>query len=251
MVKMTEEEKFTFDLQGFLILRGVLSHSECEELSSIADHVMPSNDTDELVRRKGQISLWHEKYLNLIDHPKVLPYLLELLGPRVRLDHDYCFFMKKGGSSTRLHGGPKLVESNFWYHYQDGVMRNGMTVVTWALTDAEQGEGGFACIPGSHKSNFLRSLPLDIALYERQVEYVQQPTIQAGDVLIFTEALIHGTQQWTADHERRALLFKYSPPHASWALKPYNVIDYPKATEQQRRLLAPPSVEEHPLVPVK
>ena len=69
--------------------------------------------------------------------------------------------------------------------------------------------------------------------------------MEAGDVLIFTEALIHGTMPWDADHERRTMLFKYSPPHSTWAKTPYNLDDYPNATEQQKRLLAPPSVEAH------
>jgi len=42
---------------------------------------------------------------------------------------------------------------------------------------------------------------------ERRPHYVVQPEVEAGDVLFFTEALIHGTAPWTASHERRALLF--------------------------------------------
>jgi len=68
-----------------------------------------------------------------------------------------------------------------------------------------------------------------------------QPELLAGDVLIFTEALIHGTAAWKAAHERRTLLYKYSPPHSSWAIQPYDVSRYPNASEQQRRLMAPPS----------
>ena len=40
-------------------------------------------------------------------------------------------------------------------------MRNGLMVVTFFLTHANPGDGGFACIPGSHKSNFVDYLPAD------------------------------------------------------------------------------------------
>ncbi|MCY4531826.1 MAG: hypothetical protein OXC84_05795 [Gammaproteobacteria bacterium] len=88
-------------------------------------------------------------------------------------------------------------------------------------------------------------MPADVAHFERDVDWVVQPPMEAGDVLIFTEALIHGTAEWRANHERRTLLYKYSPPHSTWAKEFYNLADYPDATEHQRRLLAGPSIEAH------
>jgi ectoine hydroxylase-related dioxygenase (phytanoyl-CoA dioxygenase family) len=77
---------------------------------------------------------------------------------------------------------------------------------------------------------------------ERPAHYVRQPAAKAGDLIIFTEALVHGTMAWTAAHERRALLYKYSPGHSSWADTYYDLDDYPDLTEQQRRIMAPPSI---------
>ena len=39
---------------------------------------------------------------------------------------------------------------------------------------------------------------------------------KAGDAIIFTETLTHGTLPWTAAHERRALLYKFSPGTLSY-----------------------------------
>ena len=100
-------------------------------------------------------------------------------------------------------------------------------------------------MPGSHKTNFLELMPGDVAAFDRAVDWVVQPPMEAGDVLIFTEALIHGTAPWAADHERRTFLFKYSPPHSTWAKSFYDRADYPAASEQQQRLMAGPSVEAH------
>jgi ectoine hydroxylase-related dioxygenase (phytanoyl-CoA dioxygenase family) len=70
--------------------------------------------------------------------------------------------------------------------------------------------------------------------------------VEAGDAVIFTEALIHGTIPWTADHERLVLLYKYSPGHSAWMRNYYDLSQYTGLTEQQKRILAPPSVGERP-----
>src|SRR5213596_1449987 len=82
---------------------------------------------------------------------------------------------------------------------------------------AAEGDGGFACIPGTHKSHFLNGIPPEVRRFERKAHYVVQPAVEAGDALFFTEALIHGTMTWSAQHERRALLYKYSPGHSAWS----------------------------------
>ena len=241
----TEEEKFRFDLQGFIVLPGVLTRTECTLLSELSDAAWPRQPGDGAFRRTEAISRWGGEFLNLIDHPCVLPYLVELIGPRLRADHDYCIFMRSGADGQNIHGGPMRYESDHWYHYHDGVMRNGLMVATWVLNDAEPGDGGFVCIPGSHKTNFIDAVPRDVLTQEYRPDYVIQPELRAGDVLLFTEALIHGTATWRGSQERRALLYKYSPPHSSWAKVPYNLQHYPDASPQQQRLMAPASVEDH------
>jgi ectoine hydroxylase-related dioxygenase (phytanoyl-CoA dioxygenase family) len=34
-----------------------------------------------------------------------------------------------------------------------------------------------------------------------------------GDCVIFSEATTHGTLRWDGQHQRRALLYKFSPGH--------------------------------------
>ena len=75
---------------------------------------------------------------------------------------------------------------------ETGTLRNGLSVMTYNLADAPAGAGGFACIPGSHKSNFAPEIPKEVRRFERPAHYVAQPPVEAGDVLFFTEALIHG-----------------------------------------------------------
>jgi ectoine hydroxylase-related dioxygenase (phytanoyl-CoA dioxygenase family) len=242
---LTDEQKFLFDLEGYLVLPGVLRSAECDALNELADRVWPRGADDGLYRRQEAVSLWGQSLVNLMDHPTLLPVMVDLLGSRLRIDHDYCIFMQQGAPSQTIHGGPRRIETDHWYHYADGVMRNGLTVATYALSDCAEGDGGFVCVPGSHKTNFMQYLPPSVREQNAQPHYVRNPPLKKGDVLIFTEALMHGTRAWQADHERRALLYKYSPPHSTWRIEPYDLSRYPDATAQQRRLMAPPGVERH------
>ena len=243
---MTPEEKFTFDLEGYLVVKGVLNPDEVDEVNSLADRVWPGGYDERSIRRVSEVSRWGSSTQRLMDHPGIVPYLAELLGPYVRIDHDYSIFMQKGGSAGRLHGGPAMQggvkAADHWYRYHDGVIRNGLTVFSYCLSHAGTGDGGFGCVPGSHKSNFTDCIPDDVRHWDRRPHYVRQVEAEAGDVIIFTEALVHGTVPWTAAHERRSLLYKYSPGHSSWSQSYYDADAYPDATEQQRRLMAPPSI---------
>ena len=243
---MTPEEKFTFDLQGYLVVKGVLGPAELAALNAIAEQRSAAARDGRPYRRAFRVSAWGPPYQALIDHPRIVPYLVELVGPRFRLDHDFAIFMTKGGTGQELHGGESEENPDHWYRYRDGVMRNGLTVVTFCLTHARAGDGGFCCVPGSHKSHFAESLPDDVRHYRRRPDYVVQPALDAGDVVILTEALVHGTAPWTAGHERRALLYKYSPGHSAWMREYYDAAEYPGVSEQQARILAPPSVGERP-----
>lgn len=241
---MTPEEKFIIDLEGYMVFKNVLTADEVAEMNTFID-----SDSS----RDRRPSLWAEPFKKLIDHPRILPYLLELIGPNVRLDHDYAIFMDKGDRKGGLHGGedggrPGGHEGDHWYKYRDGIMRNGLCVVSYMLADAAEGEGGFACIPGSHKSNFTAAIPADVRNYERWPHYVVQPAVEAGDALFFTEALVHGTIPWSAAHQRRSLLFKYSPGHSAWNSDYPKAEDYGEISERQRRMLLPPSIGRRPRV---
>ena len=240
---MTDEEKFVVDLEGYLVIKDVLSDDEVAEMNAAIDQGS----------LEGPPSLWGEPFKRLIDHPKILPYLIELLGPYVRLDHDYPIFMNSGERRGELHGGeaggrPGGPEGDHWYKYQDGVMRNGLCVMAYNLANVPEGVGGFACIPGSHKSNFLANIPPEVRRLERPAHYVVQPALEPGDVLFFTEAIIHGTMPWRGEHQRRSLLYKYSPGNSAWSGSYYDINRYGELTEQQKRMLLPPSIGNRPRV---
>jgi ectoine hydroxylase-related dioxygenase (phytanoyl-CoA dioxygenase family) len=254
---MNDEERYLFDLMGYLVIEDVLSPSEVAELNALIDRrdpwgEYPRHQRGSLVGEGnlhvGPLHAWEEPFRRLIDHARLRTYLAEIIGPKFRFDHGYAIFMRKGGAQHRLHGGNAPYDPAQYYHWRDGKMHNGLTVVSYALGDVNPGDGGFAAIPGSHKSNL--PCPSHFKTFERTGPWVLQVPQRAGSAIIFTEALTHGTWPWTADAERRSLLYKFSPGHMSWARDYPAAADVPEAdwSAAARQILTPPFVQQRPVV---
>lgn len=242
---MTPEEKFQFDLHGYLHLKSVLMPAELAVLDRLAEEQHSVVREPLAERTVPRVLSWGDECLKLLDHPRVLPYLYGILGSRFRLDHDYGIFMQTGSSRGPLHGSEGGM-SDWWYSCRNGEIRNGLCALIYFLTPARSGEGGFACIPGSHKSQFVADIPRDVRNFERPATYLFQPAVEAGDAVLFTEALVHGTMPWHGASERRILVFKYGPGHCASSENYYDLESMPTLTERQRLLLTPPSLYTRP-----
>ena len=173
------------------------------------------------------------------------------IGESMRLDHDYAILARPGAEGGTLHEGNTPYNPACDYHFRNGKFYNGLVVVSFALADVGAGDGGFCCIAGSHKSNVERppEYGTTASAMEEQGLWLVQPPLAAGDALIFTEALTHGTMPWSGGHERRALFYKYSPGYQSWSNE-YRAADE-EMDETQRRLMEPPYVyRRQPVVEV-
>ena len=111
-------------------------------------------------------------------------------------------------------------------------------MVAWALADAGPRHGGFCCIPGSHKSHYR--LPPQISENFEESPQVVIPEMPAGSVILFSEALTHGTAAWRADHERRTLLYKYCVSHLAWTPRRVEAPTTVELTPRQQILLREP-----------
>lgn len=239
---MTDHERYLFDLQGYLAVPNMLNAEQLAALNAILDErleqaVAPTART----HRFFPLLDWGGPYLDLIDNEPVLPYLEAMLGPGFRLDHEYADIIRvgKGPIGATLHGGGSPFGAPYYYRYSEGRMYNGLCVVAYNLKDVNPGDGGFAAVPGSHKSNI--AFPDDWRELDNTHSIVQPVTGPAGTAIFFTEALTHGTLPWNGADERRTVFFKYSPHALSWAAYFYDADDYPNLTERQRALLEPPN----------
>ena len=104
---MNDEEGYLFDLWGYLVVENVLNNEEIVELKALLDQqTYPEpNNADIYSRRFGSFLEWESgAFRKLLNHPRITPYLKELIGDKFRLDHAYGILMRKGNplKSDRL-----------------------------------------------------------------------------------------------------------------------------------------------------
>ena len=72
---MTPEEKFMFDLEGYLVVKGVLNQDEVKEVNALADRAWPGAYDERGIRRVSDVSRWGAATQRLMDHPGIILYL--------------------------------------------------------------------------------------------------------------------------------------------------------------------------------
>jgi ectoine hydroxylase-related dioxygenase (phytanoyl-CoA dioxygenase family) len=262
---VTAEEIYLFDLHGFIVVRNAIDPDHLAEIHDVLDekgipellesiNYLHTGFSDDDFYRGNQdpdagpvdVSLgllldWGAPIRRLVSNDVINPFLETMLGDGFRLDHAYAIFMAKGAGGTvphHLHNGGSPFDPTQYYIARDGSMHNGMCVVSYALNDVPAGSGGFCAIPGSHKSAF--PIPPSIAAITDATPPVVHIPVNAGDAIIFSEAVTHGAIPWRDETPRRSLLFKFCPGHIQWERdSPFANLDH-EWTEQELRILAPP-----------
>ena len=240
---LSELERYFFDLYGYLVRHEALSPEEVDALNDAVDRLhVPSPGGDLGTQRFVGFLDGEQVFRDLIDHEAILEPILEMCGPKARLDHAYGIVMSPGTAGLGLHGGGTPHDPAQFYDVRGNHMYNGLVAVQWALVDHNRGEGGFCCIPGSHRANFPRPAG-------HPQSWVVEVPMMAGDVVIFTEALTHATATWSAPYQRRSMLYKYAPGHATWGTQYQSTLAALATsgllTERQQRLMQVPAVSPH------
>jgi hypothetical protein len=145
----------------------------------------------------------------------------------------FAFLLTKQEISYEVNSGP------------DGQKRiyTKLVNVSFALTPTRAGEGGFVIIPGSHKSAF--PLPSSLATMDSPYasSIVQNPELEPGDAIIFTEAVTHGALSWKGAKERRTVFYRFAPANVGYGRGYFSMFteDFlSQLTEPQRVILQPP-----------
>jgi len=205
---LTEEEKVSFDLKGFILFPGVLSEDEMEPIREQIEAMR--NDPDSLPAEARRLPGGATS--KLINHPTTMRTLHTIIDndtEKIRLENTFLSYRYKGDSHKGWspHAGGKSVNPNYSYQYHDGKIHAGMTRVVWELNGVEKGKGGTALIPGSHKSNFRKGLSVFDDPAHPAWEHYECPP---GSLLIFSEGVRHSSCEWTQETPRCALFFCYN-----------------------------------------
>lgn len=211
---MNEYELYLWDLTGYLIVKNVLTVDELETIEkaltqltgklSANSTIIKSHELPELLKPNFEVCR------QLLIHPAVIKRLYMMCGKGFRLDYGPSLICNTNADYTwSLHGAGEPYRPGIAYHYQNGISNCDSVTVAWLLTDIKTDEGGFTCIPGSHKSNF--SLPQRIQMGKEQ-DLIVKPCLEAGDLLFLMDgALTHSLYPQRATKPYQAITFVYTP----------------------------------------
>lgn len=205
---MTEEERFLFDLKGYILFPAVLSE---EEIVPIKEQCIQLRTDRESLSPEARCLPGGASSV-LIDHPAIMRVLHSIIDDeteKIRLEGCFLSWREQddGHKGWTPHAGGKSVNPNYSYQYHNGRIHAGMTRVVWELNGVEKGKGGTAFIPGSHKSNFR---PFPQYFDGRDTGVWDTYACPPGSLLIFSEAVRHSACPWEQDDPRCALFFCYN-----------------------------------------
>ena len=212
-VAMTEEQKYLFDLKGWILLPGVL---EPDLLAALREHVLALRTDPESLPELERYSLAGPGQ-ELVDHPAVTGVLREILAPDCgedawgfRCESSFPMVRGLGQAGSAPHCGPMV--GPMAYRMINGRIWSGLTRVVWELSEVKKG-GGTPILSGSHKAAFPvpeRFRQFDPSVYE---QYECPP----GSVLIFSESCWHVGVEWKdATQDRLAIFNWYCSYLAQW-----------------------------------
>ena len=214
---MDEQQRYLFDLQGYLVLKNILPLSEVSELKEACVNL--ENTTSEKLPYPvchGKKPNSDELYLsnvveaapifeNLIDVPEVIDIVRETSPGTFRLNHTNLI-SRSGHSYTRMHMGNVPTHPKAIYRCQSGEIFSSLTKAVFPIDATSEEDGCFAVIPGSHKANFRRPWSDHPNENPPLVPIITKP----GDAIVFSEALAHGSLVKQSKRIRRTLYYCYS-----------------------------------------
>lgn len=256
---------YLFDLRGYLLIEGALSKDEVAALNAGIDNILPLkrdewagyvhghafSDNDGL--NLQQIYEGGPAFETLIDHPSWIDKVKHFVGGEGTFDYsqsplfiDENFANIRGpGGAIGLHSGGELGVKRTQFRYYNGRFQCGQINILMALTDIGPGDGGTMVIPGSHKAHFVHPqfAQHSIGGQKQSVDGVigaVEVSMKAGDVLLFVDAISHGSAERTNPDERRVVIFRYGPGWANFR-RGYQVSPelLERLTPERRKIVKP------------
>lgn len=211
-------DTFQFDAQGFVILRGILDADRCARYRAELDRLFEATYDDAWLRQegvKGQttvqltqgqrrlngLPLWTDVFDEVISLAPVVDRLREWMK-HPQLVNTWAIDKTRGTPWGGWHRG--LAPDD--YSVRQGKVRTRMLNCVYLLTDNGPDDGCLAIVPGAHKSE----IDLPLADYrDRELPGTMRVTGKAGDMVMFSETLLHTGMAKTTDGHRTNLYFNY------------------------------------------
>ena len=262
-------DDYLFDLNGYLMLRGVLTPQHVGEMNAILDNLMSLEPplrpgewygcvhAHSYGGKEGanfqQIYEGGEPFERLIDYPGWIEKIKHFVGGAGTFDdHHGPLFIDENFANVRgpgeaigLHSGGHSGTKRNQFRYRNGRFQCGQVNILMALKDIGPGDGATMIIPGSHKSNFahpnldkhkMQSGAASVDGAEGAIEV----HMNAGDAILFVDAIGHGSATRVNEGERRIVVYRYGPSWGNFR-HPYQVSDelLARLSPVQRQIVCP------------
>ena len=258
----TAKDDYLFDLRGFLILRNCLSAEQLDNINTCLDE-MPDLEPGEwhgYIHRQMHQDMFGVNYQQiyeaeafrcLINHPAWVEYAKRYVGGGDNYDslHGPLFIdenfanIRGPGQAISLHSGGHLPIKRLQYQYRNNGWACGQINILMALNDIGPGDGATMVIPGSHKAKFPHPDIEEDDYGKNPVDGVEgaiEVHLNAGDAVLFVDAISHGSAERVNPGERRICVFRYGP---SWGNFRYGYQPSPalleSLDEEARSFVAP------------
>ncbi len=148
----------------------------------------------------------------MIAHAPVVQRLNWMLGGGFSLGHVRAMCYEPGSCGLFMHGSPEPAFGRNHYHLQNGRSYCESVNVAWQLVDTGADDGGFVCVPGSHKARY--PIPERLIGLDDDLGLVRHVQARAGDVVLFMGAAqTHGAYPWTGSTSRKVALLNFKSRH--------------------------------------
>ena len=237
--RLTEEQRQQLAIDGYLVLKQVLSRSDIDRLTGEVNRLYRNHlrqHSDEKSQKgmdRRNVMEDSDVFVELIDFPSTFHLMLDLLGPNIQL------------SMSEVVVRPPIPGFKGYIHTDGGqaMRRIRVTETSWPLqlkiqyflTDLRKPNcGNFVVFPGSH----LRPFPEGENPVSVETPGAVQLCVRAGDAAVFSHSLWHGAGPNLSRRARKTLIYCYS----QMCFRPF---DFEKPTPgllkrcspRQRRLL--------------
>lgn len=228
VVKLTDEQRYRFDKDGWLLVPNVLDSQEIEEMREYI--IRLDKDPDSIPDHER--SSIGGPLQSLVDHPVVVGFMNEFVyhpftdgqkAPPLANQNcygfrmEYSFYQYRHASQGKFvphngNGALRLPSDHHTYHYFPGHAHTALTRAVWELNPVIEKAGGTLFVTGSHKAAF--SAPESIR--EMDSPLWSTYSCPAGSVLFFTEAVTHSSSIWRLETPRIAIFNSYNAIGNKW-----------------------------------
>jgi len=210
---MTEEQRFHFDLKGWVCIPNVLDEDFCRECSEYLQMSRQEPEKlDEISRVRPSLT---GPLGELLDHPVLVGILNEIIGPPIEplegQEHSgYGFRCESSFSVVRTFGKGKWQphcgnsgSNPHQYTCLNSRIYSGQTRAAWEFNPVEPGDGGTHFMSGTHKMNF--EIPEE---YKKESSGMFETySCPAGSLVIFCERVMHTGYPWQNEERPRIGVF--------------------------------------------